>query len=93
MLVASQDGYLYVYQIPTEGGECQLIKKHDLRNIELPPNPPRTGKMNNDQQRWIEGAKLMIVFPPTRISANWCTNGGAVRWLQLCGHRPRYGRQ
>ncbi|XP_035907988.1 WD repeat domain phosphoinositide-interacting protein 2 [Anopheles stephensi] len=43
MLVASQDGYLYVYQIPTEGGgECQLIKKHDLRNIELPPNPPRT---------------------------------------------------
>uniref|UniRef100_A0A182JVJ9 Uncharacterized protein n=1 Tax=Anopheles christyi TaxID=43041 RepID=A0A182JVJ9_9DIPT len=42
MLVASQDGYLYVYQIPTEGGECQLIKKHDLRNIELPPNPPRS---------------------------------------------------
>lgn len=33
LLVASQDGYLYVYSIPSiEGGECQLIKKHDLRN-------------------------------------------------------------
>ncbi|XP_037934396.1 WD repeat domain phosphoinositide-interacting protein 2 isoform X1 [Teleopsis dalmanni] len=32
LLVASQDGYLYVYSIPSvEGGECQLIKKHDLR--------------------------------------------------------------
>lgn len=31
--MASQDGYLYVYSIPSiEGGECQLIKKHDLRN-------------------------------------------------------------
>uniref|UniRef100_A0A182P6E0 Uncharacterized protein n=1 Tax=Anopheles epiroticus TaxID=199890 RepID=A0A182P6E0_9DIPT len=42
MLVASQDGYLYVYQIPPEGGECQLIKKHDLRNVDLPSNPTRT---------------------------------------------------
>lgn len=33
--MASQDGYLYVYSIPSiEGGECQLIKKHDLRNSE-----------------------------------------------------------
>uniref|UniRef100_A0A2M4A9Z0 Putative autophagy-specific protein n=1 Tax=Anopheles triannulatus TaxID=58253 RepID=A0A2M4A9Z0_9DIPT len=41
MLVASQDGYLYVYQLPVEGGECLLVKKHDLRTIEPPPNPPR----------------------------------------------------
>ncbi|KXJ75771.1 WD repeat domain phosphoinositide-interacting protein 2 [Aedes albopictus] len=34
LLVASQDGYLYVYQLPLEGGECQLIKKHDLRTVE-----------------------------------------------------------
>ncbi|XP_036335995.1 WD repeat domain phosphoinositide-interacting protein 2-like isoform X2 [Rhagoletis pomonella] len=32
LLVASQDGYLYVYSIPSiEGAECQLIKKHDIR--------------------------------------------------------------
>lgn len=27
-MVASQNGYMYVYSIPLEGGECQLIKKH-----------------------------------------------------------------
>ncbi|XP_034111322.1 WD repeat domain phosphoinositide-interacting protein 2 isoform X4 [Drosophila albomicans] len=32
LLIASQDGYLYVYSIPSiEGAECQLIKRHDLR--------------------------------------------------------------
>lgn len=32
LLIASQDGYLYVYSIPSvEGQECQLIKRHDLR--------------------------------------------------------------
>ncbi|XP_013111295.1 WD repeat domain phosphoinositide-interacting protein 2 isoform X2 [Stomoxys calcitrans] len=32
LLIASQDGYLYVYSVPSvEGAECQLIKKHDLR--------------------------------------------------------------
>lgn len=32
LLIASQDGYLYIYSVPSvEGAECQLIKKHDLR--------------------------------------------------------------
>ncbi|KAL9903221.1 WD repeat domain phosphoinositide-interacting protein 2 isoform X2 [Glossina fuscipes] len=32
LLIASQDGYLYVYSVPSmEGADCQLIKKHDLR--------------------------------------------------------------
>ncbi|XP_017957582.1 WD repeat domain phosphoinositide-interacting protein 2 isoform X2 [Drosophila navojoa] len=32
LLIASQDGYLYVYSIPSvEGAECQLLKRHDLR--------------------------------------------------------------
>ena len=44
LLVASQDGFLYVYQFPLDGGECQLIKKHDLRNID--PSPARTGTGN-----------------------------------------------
>lgn len=38
LLVASQDGYLYVYSVaPIEGGECQLVKKHDLRSAESLP--------------------------------------------------------
>lgn len=34
LLVASQDGYLYVYSIGIDGGDCPLMKRHDLRNIE-----------------------------------------------------------
>lgn len=30
LLVASQDGFLYVYSIPIDGGECHMIKRHDL---------------------------------------------------------------
>ncbi|XP_065086599.1 WD repeat domain phosphoinositide-interacting protein 2 [Ochlerotatus camptorhynchus] len=44
LLVASQDGYLYVYQLPQEGGECQLLKKHDLRTVE-PTNTTRPESM------------------------------------------------
>ncbi|KAG5679999.1 hypothetical protein PVAND_009532 [Polypedilum vanderplanki] len=52
LLVASQNGYMYIYSIPLDGGECQLIKKHDLKNIDQnsskeqqqssrqPPNEP-----------------------------------------------------
>uniref|UniRef100_A0A336LGZ1 CSON011483 protein n=1 Tax=Culicoides sonorensis TaxID=179676 RepID=A0A336LGZ1_CULSO len=35
LLVASQDGYLYVYSINAEGGDCQLIKRHDLRTTDI----------------------------------------------------------
>lgn len=35
LLVATQEGYLYVYQVATvEGGECRLIIRHDLRTME-----------------------------------------------------------
>lgn len=45
LLVASSDGFVYVYQISTEeGGECSLIKKHDLRNISNTPPPKPYGK-------------------------------------------------
>ncbi|XP_055630210.1 WD repeat domain phosphoinositide-interacting protein 2-like [Toxorhynchites rutilus septentrionalis] len=32
LLVGSPEGYLYVYKLPQEGGECQLIQKYDLRS-------------------------------------------------------------
>jgi hypothetical protein len=25
---------MYVFSIPLDGGECQLIKKHDLKNVD-----------------------------------------------------------
>lgn len=28
LLVASQNGYMYIYSIPLDGGECSLLKKH-----------------------------------------------------------------
>ncbi|CAO1395547.1 unnamed protein product [Diamesa hyperborea] len=40
LLVASQDGYMYVYSIPLDGGECQMIKKHDLKNIDQLTSQP-----------------------------------------------------
>jgi autophagy-related protein 18 len=30
LLMASMDGYFYVYNIPVEGGECTMIKQHKL---------------------------------------------------------------
>lgn len=31
--MASQEGYLYVYQVSPDGGDCRLIVRHDLRNF------------------------------------------------------------
>lgn len=39
LLVASQNGYMYIYSIPLDGGECQLIKKHDLKNVDQTATP------------------------------------------------------
>lgn len=33
LLVASQNGYMYIYSIPLDGGECSLLKKHGKFNI------------------------------------------------------------
>lgn len=36
LLIASQDGYLYVYNLdPTDGGECTLLKQHKFDGITL----------------------------------------------------------
>ncbi|KAH8406873.1 hypothetical protein KR222_009638 [Zaprionus bogoriensis] len=55
LLIASQDGYLYVYSIPSvEGAECQLIKRHDLRlddnyamDVKV-DSPSRTAGLNSN---------------------------------------------
>ncbi|XP_074602003.1 WD repeat domain phosphoinositide-interacting protein 2-like [Brevipalpus obovatus] len=40
LLVASADGYLYIYDLNiSEGGECNLIRQHQLD--EIPPNSPQ----------------------------------------------------
>lgn len=56
LLVASQDGYFYVYAIPQiEGTECQLIKKHDIRCIEL-SNDIKECSQNNDDGKSASGS-------------------------------------
>ncbi|XP_050392017.1 WD repeat domain phosphoinositide-interacting protein 2 [Patella vulgata] len=41
LLVASQDGYLYIYNIdPNEGGECTLIRQHRLDGQPGESHPP-----------------------------------------------------
>lgn len=38
LLVATQNGFLYVYDVSeVEGGDCKLIVKHNLRNVETQP--------------------------------------------------------
>jgi len=33
VMVVTESGYVYVYDIPAEGGECQLCKTHTLLGI------------------------------------------------------------
>ncbi|XP_067643613.1 WD repeat domain phosphoinositide-interacting protein 2 isoform X2 [Eurosta solidaginis] len=57
LLVASQDGYLYVYSVPSiEGGECQLIKKHDIR---LDESYPMDIKVDSPQPLGSAGGALV----------------------------------
>lgn len=40
LLVATQNGYIYVFDIPSEeGGDCRLVVKHDLRTVEIHQPP------------------------------------------------------
>ncbi|XP_032593309.1 WD repeat domain phosphoinositide-interacting protein 2 isoform X2 [Drosophila grimshawi] len=54
LMIASQDGYLYVYSIPSvEGAECQLIKRHDLRlddnyAMDVKVDSPHTSGLNSN---------------------------------------------
>jgi autophagy-related protein 18 len=31
LLVACEDGFLYIYNLDSNGGECKLVRAHDLR--------------------------------------------------------------
>lgn len=38
LLVATQNGFLYVYDLSeVEGGDCKLIVKHNLGNVDTQP--------------------------------------------------------
>jgi len=38
LLLASADGYFYVYNIPGDGGECTMLKQHQLDTVCAPPD-------------------------------------------------------
>jgi hypothetical protein len=69
--VASQDGYLYVYQIAAqEGGDCQMIKKHDLRNIDPPPPPPASRQPGKYPLAATNDQTLVLIFPHYYLTRN-----------------------
>nr|XP_016934215.1 WD repeat domain phosphoinositide-interacting protein 2 isoform X2 [Drosophila suzukii] len=78
LLIASQDGYLYVYSIPTvEGAECQLIKRHDLRledhyAMDIKVDSPQTLGLNSGVS--IGGAAGV---PPGGAGAVGASAGGS----------------
>ncbi|KMY98306.1 WD repeat domain phosphoinositide-interacting protein 2 isoform X1 [Drosophila simulans] len=78
LLIASQDGYLYVYSIPTvEGAECQLIKRHDLRledhyAMDIKVDSPQTLGLNSGVS--IGGAAGV---PPSSAGAAGAGTGGS----------------
>jgi hypothetical protein len=45
-MVASQNGYMYIYSIPLDGGECQLIKKHGKLKLKLTIHNKFSFKLN-----------------------------------------------
>ncbi|XP_015042416.1 WD repeat domain phosphoinositide-interacting protein 2 isoform X2 [Drosophila pseudoobscura] len=76
LLIASQDGYLYVYSIPSiEGAECQLIKRHDLRledhyAMDIKVDSPQTLGLNSGVS--IGGAAGV---PPSGSGASGSADG------------------
>ncbi|CRK99439.1 CLUMA_CG012675, isoform A [Clunio marinus] len=68
LLVASQNGFMYIYSIPLDGGECQLIKKHDLKNIDQ-PSPQQNQQLQQQQATLIRPLEsLPINVPQQHIS-------------------------
>jgi len=45
LLVACSDGYLYVYDINQNGGECNLLKQHKLCVPDIPEHQDETPPM------------------------------------------------
>lgn len=63
LLVASQSGYMYVYSIPLDGGECQLIKKHGELVLSHPK--PRLSNFIFRFEKRREGSERKTSVPTT----------------------------
>lgn len=63
LLVASQEGYLYVYQVASvEGGDCRLIIRHDLRTLEqnrVDGSPPADAASLSSQDA-VHGMSIVV---------------------------------
>ncbi|XP_077490454.1 autophagy-related 18a isoform X2 [Amblyomma americanum] len=50
VLLATEDGYLYVYNLdPVEGGDCTLYKQHRLDGRDATTAPPQSGDAGSDK--------------------------------------------
>lgn len=64
LLVASQEGYLYVYQVPSmEGGDFRLIIRHDLRNSEASRTDASTAPSDSASTSSVDAHGMYSVCP------------------------------
>ncbi|GMT10562.1 hypothetical protein PFISCL1PPCAC_1859, partial [Pristionchus fissidentatus] len=72
LLVASTDGFIYCFRVPTEGGQCELIKQHRVGqpgargsppSEGAPTRPPRAGDRGGERSTPPDTSDL-DEFPP-----------------------------
>lgn len=71
-MVATQNGLLYVYDVSeVEGGDCKLIVKHDLRNVDTQPikiQGNSKGKSFYDWFFFVWMTRISVTYDMTNLS-------------------------
>jgi len=81
VLVASEDGYLYVYNLdPEEGGECSLLRQHRL----LPDCRERSG--SSDSGRASSG---LAISAPRSSQRSSSASQSSPRSAEIAGQSPQ----
>lgn len=90
VLVASVDGFLYIYDLNVEeGGECTLIKQHKLdESVESVPPPTAQGYLQTGRSLFLvfyHNAHTLCPFPYARTSLIPCCSHH--RYLLIQNHQ------
>eukprot|EP00112_Aurelia_sp_Birch-Aquarium-sp1_P025093 Seg818.4 transcript_id=Seg818.4/GoldUCD/mRNA.D3Y31 product="WD repeat domain phosphoinositide-interacting protein 2" protein_id=Seg818.4/GoldUCD/D3Y31 len=87
LLVASEDGFLYVYNLdPEEGGECSLVRQHRL----LPDGRERSESA--DSGRGSSGLAITSSKSNQGPGAAAATSHSSPRSVELSGQSPQSAR-
>uniref|UniRef100_A0A0M3HRS6 WD repeat domain phosphoinositide-interacting protein 2 n=1 Tax=Ascaris lumbricoides TaxID=6252 RepID=A0A0M3HRS6_ASCLU len=61
LLIASLDGFLYCYSVSSSGGECRLVKRHDLRTALVRTSAASARRLSEDSSLHVND---FAEFPP-----------------------------